>query len=161
MMKKHFNILLENSLYILAILFLFVIFILRDMYTNGTVNIMKMFLGTVIFCIPIFCIISHKISMKKNTVFRQLALGCGVVSVSNLFFPALYVYSYIMLNIPNWFGFDVPVEYQGVKLELLPYLKEYFNIENPQITNLMIFGLLSLILYILHRKTNKLKKGGL
>lgn len=158
-MEKHFNILLEKSLYILAILFLFVIFLLRNIYTNGTVNIMNMFLGTVVFCIPIFCIISQKISMNKNTIFRQLALGYGVVSVSNLFFLALYVYSYIMLNIPKWFGFDAPVEYQGVKLEPLPYLKEYFNIENPQITNLIIFGLLSLILYILHRKTNKLKKG--
>ncbi len=46
-----------------------------------------------------------------------------------------------------------------LKLDLLPFLKIYFNIENPQITNLIIFGLLSLILYLLHRKTNKLNKG--
>ncbi|HDW6454074.1 hypothetical protein LD692_21450 [Salmonella enterica] len=157
MMKKHFNILLEKSLYILAILFLFVIFLLRNIYTNGTVNIMNMFLGTVVFCIPIFCIISQKISMNKNTIFRQLALGYGVVSVSNLFFPAIYVYSYIMMNL---FG---AVEYHELKnelkLDLLPLLKIYFNIENPQIMNLIIFGMLSLILYLLHRETNKLNKG--
>ena len=116
-----------------------------------------MFLGTVVFCIPIFCIISQKISMNKNTIFRQLALGYGVVSVRNLFFPAIYVYSYIMMNL---FG---AVEYHELKnelkLDLLPLLKIYFNIENPQIMNLIIFGMLSLILYILHRETNKLNKG--
>ncbi|ELL9368009.1 hypothetical protein Q3Z51_004578 [Salmonella enterica] len=157
MMKKHFNILLENSLYILAILFLFVIFLLRNIYTNETVNIMNMFLGAVVFCIPIFCIISQKISSNKNTIFRQLALGYGVVSASSLFFPALYLYSYIMMNL---FGAHEYHQLKNeLKLDLLPFLKVYFNIENPQITNLIIFGLLSLILYILHRKTDKLKKG--
>lgn len=95
--------------------------------------------------------------MNKNTIFRQLALGYGVVSASNLFFPAIYVYSFIMMNS---FG---AVEYHELKnelkLDLLPFLKIYFNIENPQIMNLIIFGMLSLILYILHRKTNKLNKG--
>lgn len=156
-MKRYINISLEKSLYILAILFLLVIFILSNMYTNGTVNIMNMFLGTVVFCIPIFCIISQKISMNKNTIFRQLALGYGVVSASNLFFPAIYVYSYIMMNL---FGAHEHHELKNeLKLDLLPFLKIYFNIGNPQIMNLIIFGMLSLILYILHRKTNKLKKG--
>ncbi|EMG5965727.1 hypothetical protein V5D51_004676 [Salmonella enterica] len=157
MMKKHFNILLEKSLYILAILFLFVIFLLRNISTNGTVNIMEMILVIAVFCIPIFCIISQKISSNKNTIFRQLALGYGVVSASGLFFPALYLYSYIMMNL---FGAHEYHELKSeLKLDLLPFLKIYFNIENPQITNLIIFGLLSLILYLLHRKTNKLNKG--
>lgn len=156
-MKKYINISLEKSLYILAILFLFVIFLLRNIYTNGTVNIMEMILVIAVFCIPIFCIISQKISSNKNTIFRQLALGYGVVSASGLFFPALYLYSYIMMNL---FGAHEYHELKSeLKLDLLPFLKIYFNIENPQITNLIIFGLLSLILNLLHRKTNKLNKG--
>ncbi|EAQ1003311.1 hypothetical protein EYU01_24065 [Salmonella enterica] len=118
---------------------------------------MEMILVIAVFCIPIFCIISQKISSNKNTIFRQLALGYGVVSASGLFFPALYLYSYIMMNL---FGAHEYHELKSeLKLDLLPFLKIYFNIENPQITNLIIFGLLSLILYLLHRKTNKLNKG--
>ncbi|EIK4503945.1 hypothetical protein LJ673_004204, partial [Salmonella enterica subsp. enterica serovar Johannesburg] len=111
-MKKYINISLEKSLYILAILFLFVIFLLSNIYTNGTVNIMEMILVIAVFCIPIFCIISQKISSNKNTIFRQLALGYGVVSASSLFFPALYLYSYIMMNL---FGAH---EYHELKNEL-------------------------------------------
>ena len=63
--------------------------------------------------------------MKKSAIFKQLALGYGVVSASNLFFPAIYVYSFIMMNS---FG---AVEYHELKnelkLDLLPFLKIYFK----------------------------------
>lgn len=61
-MKKYINISLEKSLYILAVLLMFMVFLFKNIYTNGTVNILEMFhsiLGIAIFCMLYY--IPHKI----------------------------------------------------------------------------------------------------
>lgn len=99
--------------------------------------------------------------MKENTVFRQLALGCGVVSASNLYFPILYLYTSIILKLSSWFGFDALLGITEVNLDILQTLEKYFSIDNNQFIYSVVFSMLSLMLYILHKKINKLKKGGL
>ncbi|EIM9434765.1 hypothetical protein [Enterobacter asburiae] len=60
-MKKYINLLLENSGYILAMLFVFMAFLTENIFKNGTVNITEM-----LPCIFGICLLSmnHYIQQK-------------------------------------------------------------------------------------------------
>lgn len=84
------------------------------------------------------------INMKENTIFRQLAFGFGLISASSLGFPVLYLISYIMLKFGHY------------EVELFPFLKDYFNTDNPQFISLILFGVLSFGFYSLDKKSKRL-----
>ncbi|HCM5085967.1 TPA: hypothetical protein N3K56_005199 [Klebsiella aerogenes] len=88
--------------------------------------------------------------MKQSKTFKKFAKGCGFIAIGII--AATYQLLYVQIN-----SEAIARLYNINKKEVEQFNDWFLSWNNPFIHFSLFFGILSLVFYLLHRKTSKTK----